>query len=64
MSVPICSVAADMDHLIEVPLQQAQVKFTVFRAEDLTTVFVSADDVDRARTALAKYGTFEVGVRP
>lgn len=63
-AVRLCSVDRDQDHLVDVPLQQAQVPFQV-EAEGLkTVVLIAPDDVDRARAALAKFGTFEAGVRP
>lgn len=62
--IALCTIASADDHLIEVPLQQAQVPFQV-EAEGLkTVVLIAPDDVDRARAALAKFGTFEAGVRP
>lgn len=60
-SVAFCTIAADQDHLVEVPLQQAQVPFTLDQEEGTTVVLVSQDDIDRARAALAKFGTFEGG---
>ena len=61
-TVKLCSVDPDLDHLIEVPLQQALVPFTLDQEGERTVVLVSQDDVDRARAALDKFGTFEPGV--
>ena len=61
MTVRLCTVAAGMDHLVEVPLQQAQVAYTLARSGDRSTALVAEDDVDRARTALEKFGKFREG---
>jgi len=63
-TVKLCSVNRDLDHLIEVPLQQALVPFTLDQEGERTVVLVSLDDVDRARVALERFGTFEPGVHP
>ena len=60
-SVRLCTVAADMGHLVEVPLQQALVRYTLDRDGDRSTILIAETDVDRARTALERFGTFRVG---
>jgi hypothetical protein len=59
MVVRLCTVAADQDHLVGVPLEQAQVPFTLDRSRGSSTVvLIDEVDVDRARTALERFGTF------
>lgn len=60
--VRLCSVDRDQDPLIEVPLQQAQVSFQVEEGEGKTIVLIAQDDIDRARDALERFGTFTAGV--
>jgi len=62
-AVKLCSVAQDLDHLVETPLQQAQVPFTLDRKAGKTVVLISRADVDRSRAALEKFGTFADGGR-
>ncbi len=58
-AVRLCTVAADQDHLVGVPLEQAQVPFTLDRSRGSSTVvLIDEVDVDRARTALERFGTF------
>lgn len=61
MVVRLCTVAADRDHLIEVPLEQAGITYLLDRAGETSTVLVAEADVDRARAALEKFGKFREG---
>ena len=61
MVVRLCTVAAGMDHLVEVPLQQAGIVYLIDRAGETSTVLVAEADVDRARAALEKFGMFREG---
>ena len=63
-AVRLCSVDPDQDHLIEVPLQQALVPFTLDPEGPKTVVLIAPDDVDRARKALERFGSFADGGRP
>ena len=59
MVVRLCTIAADQDHLVEVPLDQAQVPFTLDRSRGSSTVvLIDEADIDRARTTLERFGTF------
>ena len=58
MGVRLCTIAADHDHLVEVPLDQAQVAFTLDRGDLSTVVLVAEADIGRARAALERFGTF------
>lgn len=64
MGVPLCTVADDLVHLIDIPLEQAQVGYHLVSARGMSIIYVAEDDVNRARTALERFGTFEAGVRP
>ena len=61
-AVRLCSVDRDQDHLVEVPLQQAQVPFLLDQEGEKTIVLIAQDDIDRAREALEKFGKFQAGV--
>jgi hypothetical protein len=56
--IPLCSVAADNAHLVEVPLTQAHVRFRVSHYTDIAIVKVPEGDVDRAAAALKRFGKF------
>lgn len=58
--ITLCTVAADFDHLIEVPLEQAQVPYVVIREGDRSLVKINPEDADRARRALERFGTFQI----
>ena len=65
MGVPLCTVATDLVHLIDVPLQQAQVSYHLVTgrsaaARRKTIIYVAEGDVDRARVALERFGTFRL----
>lgn len=59
MGVPLCTVADDLVHLVDVPLEQAQVGYRLVSASGLSIIYVAEDDIDRARTALERFGKFE-----
>jgi len=52
--IRLCSVDREQDHLIEVPLQQAQIPFTLNRGDGKTVVLIAQDDIDRARAGLPR----------
>lgn len=56
--IALCTIASADDHLVEVPLQQAQVPYTVTRDGGSSTVLIADGDVDRAKTALERFGSF------
>jgi len=58
MSVKLCTVADDLVHLIDIPLEQAQVGYHLVSAKGMSIVYVAEDDIDRARVALERFGTF------
>ncbi len=58
MVVRLCTISSGYDHLVEVPLEQAQVPFALDRGDLSTVVLVAEADIDRARTALERFGTF------
>lgn len=59
MVVRLCTISSGYDHLVEVPLEQAQVPFTLDRSRGSSTVvLIDEADIDRARTALERFGTF------
>lgn len=57
-AVQFCSVNRDQDHLVEGPLQQAQVSFRLDQSGEQTVVLIAEADIDRARAALERVGTF------
>lgn len=58
MVVRLCSIAAGLVHLVEGPLQQAQVSFRLDQSGEQTVVLIAEADIDRARAALERVGTF------
>jgi len=60
MGVPLCTVATDLVHLIDVPLEQAQVGYRLVSARGMSILYVGEADVDRARAALERFGTFRL----
>ena len=58
MTVALCTVAADLVHLVDVPLEQAQVSYRLVSARGMSILYVGEDDIDRARVALERFGTF------
>jgi len=59
MGVPLCTVAADLVHLVDVPLEQAQVSYRLVSARGMSIIYVAEDDINRARVALERFGKFE-----
>lgn len=64
MVVRLCTISSGYDHLVEVPLEQAQVAFTLDRGDLSTVVLVAEADIGRARAALERFGTFRVEETP
>lgn len=58
MSVKLCTVADDLVHLIDIPLEQAQVRYSLVSARGMSIIYVSEDDIDRARATLERFGSF------
>lgn len=63
MTVALCTIATDLVHLIDIPLEQVQVRYHLVTGgsptvRKMSIIYVVEVDVDRARTALERFGTF------
>ncbi|MDD3942288.1 MAG: hypothetical protein PHS18_04155 [Sphaerochaetaceae bacterium] len=61
--ISLCTIDTDLVHLIDIPLEQAQVSYRLVTggspaARKMSIIYVAEADIDRARVALERFGTF------